>query len=89
MVLIMSVNPGFGGQKFIPAALGKLREARQIIDASGREIRLEVDGGVNVNNIGDIAGAGADTFVAGSAIFGSDDYAATIAAMQAEIKKAA
>jgi ribulose-phosphate 3-epimerase len=89
MVLIMSVNPGFGGQEFIPAALGKLREARQIIAASGHEIRLEVDGGVNVDNIGDIASAGADTFVAGSAIFGSDDYAATIAAMKAEIKKAA
>ena len=89
MVLIMSVNPGFGGQKFIPAALDKLREARQIIDASGHEIRLEVDGGVKVDNIGVIAGAGADTFVAGSAIFGSDDYAATIAAMKAEIKKAA
>ena len=89
MVLIMSGNPGFGGQKFIPAALDKLREARQIIDASGHEIRLEIDGGVRVDNIGVIAGAGADTFVAGSAIFGSDDYAATIAAMKAEIKKAA
>ena len=88
MVLLMSVNPGFGGQKFIPSALGKLREARQIIDASGREIRLEIDGGVKVDNIGEIAAAGADTFVAGSAIFGSDDYAATIAAMQAAIKKA-
>ena len=88
MVLIMSVNPGFGGQKFIPAALDKLREARKIIDASGREIRLEIDGGVKVDNIGEIAAAGADTFVAGSAIFGSDDYAATIAAMKAEIAKA-
>ena len=88
MVLIMSVNPGFGGQKFIPAALDKLREARQIIDASGREIRLEIDGGVKVDNIGEIAAAGADTFVAGSAIFGSDDYAATIAAMKAEIATA-
>jgi len=88
MVLLMSVNPGFGGQKFIPSALDKLREARQMINASGREIRLEIDGGVKVDNIGEIAAAGADTFVAGSAIFGSGDYAATIAAMQAEIKKA-
>ena len=88
MVLLMSVNPGFGGQKFIPSALDKLREARKIIDASGRDIRLEIDGGVKVDNIGEIAAAGADTFVAGSAIFGSDDYAATIAAMRAEIKKA-
>ncbi len=87
MVLLMSVNPGFGGQKFIPSALDKLREARQIIDDSGREIRLEIDGGVKVDNIGEIAAAGADTFVAGSAIFGSDDYAATIAAMRSEIKK--
>ncbi len=85
MVLIMSVNPGFGGQKFIASALDKLREARALIDASGREIRLEIDGGVKVDNIGEIAAAGADTFVAGSAIFGSDDYAATIAAMKAEI----
>jgi len=81
------VNPGFGGQKFIPSALDKLREARKIIDDSGREIRLEIDGGVKVDNIGEIAAAGADTFVAGSAIFGSDDYAATIAAMKEEIKK--
>jgi len=88
MVLLMSVNPGFGGQKFIPSALDKLREARQMINASGREIRLEIDGGVKVDNIGEIAAAGADTFVAGSAIFGSGDYAATIAAMQAEIEKA-
>lgn len=88
MVLLMSVNPGFGGQKFIPSALDKLREARKMIDASGREIRLEIDGGVKVDNIGEIAAAGADTFVAGSAIFGSDDYTATIAAMQAEIEKA-
>ncbi|MCH7637135.1 MAG: ribulose-phosphate 3-epimerase [Proteobacteria bacterium] len=87
MVLIMSVNPGFGGQKFIASALDKLREARALIDASGREIRLEIDGGVKVDNIGEIAAAGADTFVAGSAIFGSDDYAATIAAMIAEINK--
>ncbi len=88
MVLLMSVNPGFGGQKFIPSALDKLREARKIIDDSGREIRLEIDGGVKVDNIGEIAAAGADTFVAGSAIFGSDDYAATIAAMKEEIAKA-
>jgi ribulose-phosphate 3-epimerase len=88
MVLLMSVNPGFGGQKFIPSALDKLREARNIIDESGLDIRLEIDGGVKVDNIGEIAAAGADTFVAGSAIFGSDDYAATIAAMKAEIKKA-
>jgi len=88
MVLLMSVNPGFGGQKFIPSALDKLREARRIIDDSGLEIRLEIDGGVKVDNIGEIAAAGADTFVAGSAIFGSDDYAATIAAMKAEIEKA-
>ncbi len=88
MVLLMSVNPGFGGQKFISSALGKLREARKLIDDSGLEIRLEIDGGVKVDNIGEIAAAGADTFVAGSAIFGSDDYAATITAMRAEIAKA-
>jgi ribulose-phosphate 3-epimerase len=88
MVLLMSVNPGFGGQKFIPSALDKLRQARRIIDKSGREIRLEVDGGVKVDNIGEIAAAGADTFVAGSAIFGSGDYAATITAMREEIAKA-
>jgi ribulose-phosphate 3-epimerase len=88
MVLLMSVNPGFGGQKFIPSALDKLRQARKIIDNSGREIRLEVDGGVKIDNIGEIAAAGADTFVAGSAIFGSEDYAATIAAMRDEIAKA-
>lgn len=85
LVLIMSVNPGFGGQKFIPSALRKLREARERIDATGRDIRLEIDGGVKVDNIGEIARAGADTFVAGSAIFGSKDYAATIKAMRAEI----
>lgn len=85
LVLIMSVNPGFGGQKFIPAALDKLREARKLIDDSGYDIRLEIDGGVKVDNIGEIAAAGADTFVAGSAIFGSDDYAATIAAMRKNI----
>jgi len=88
MILLMSVNPGFGGQSFIPETLVKLREARKIIDASGRDIRLEVDGGVKVDNIGEIAAAGADTFVAGSAIFGADDYRATIDAMRAEIAKA-
>jgi len=87
MVLIMSVNPGFGGQGFIDSSLQKLREARKIIDASGKEIRLEIDGGVKPDNIGEIAAAGADTFVAGSAIFGSDDYTATIATMRAEIAK--
>ena len=89
MVLLMSVNPGFGGQKFIPSALDKLRQARRIIADSGREIRLEIDCGVKVDNIREIAAAGADTFVAGSAIFGSDDYAATIATMKAEIAAAA
>ena len=88
LILLMSVNPGFGGQSFIPATLNKLREARALIDASGRNIRLEVDGGVKVDNIREIAAAGADTFVAGSAIFGKPDYAATIAAMRAEISKA-
>lgn len=88
MVLLMSVNPGFGGQKFIPGTLDKLREARALIDASGRSIRLEIDGGVNVKNIGEIARAGADTFVAGSAIFGQPDYAAVIQAMRAELAKA-
>ena len=81
MVLLMSVNPGFGGQSFIPHVLDKLRKVREMIDASGREIRLEVDGGVKVANIGEIAAAGADTFVAGSAIFGSADYGETIRAM--------
>jgi ribulose-phosphate 3-epimerase len=85
LVLLMTVNPGFGGQKFIPSVLPKLREARRRIDASGREVRLEIDGGVKVDNVGEIARAGADTFVAGSAIFGSPDYAATIAAMRKEI----
>jgi ribulose-phosphate 3-epimerase len=88
MVLLMSVNPGFGGQSFIPSTLAKLREARAIIDASGREIRLEIDGGVKVDNIREIAAAGADTFVAGSAIFGAKDYAATIAAMREQIAQA-
>jgi ribulose-phosphate 3-epimerase len=85
MVLIMSVNPGFGGQKFIPTALRKLAEARKRIDATGRKIRLEIDGGVKVDNIAEIARAGADTFVAGSAIFGSKDYPATIKALRAAI----
>lgn len=87
MVLLMSVNPGFGGQSFIPSALPKLREARQLIDASGLPIRLEIDGGVKVDNIGEIAAAGADTFVAGSAIFNGGDYATTIAAMRAAIQR--
>ena len=88
MILLMSVNPGFGGQSFIPEALVKLREARKIIDDSGHDIRLEIDGGVKVDNIGEIAAAGADTFVAGSAIFGADDYKTTIDAMRSEIAKA-
>lgn len=85
MILIMSVNPGFGGQSFIPGALDKLKEARARINASGRAIRLEVDGGVKVDNIRQIAEAGADTFVAGSAIFNADDYAAEISKMRAEL----
>ena len=88
MVFIMSVNPGFGGQKFIEAALDKISEARKIIDLSDRNIRLEVDGGVKIENIQSIASAGADTFVAGSAIFKSDNYANTISAMKLEISKA-
>lgn len=88
MVLLMSVNPGFGGQSFIPSTLDKLREARRLIDDSGRSIRLEVDGGVKVENIGAIAAAGADTFVAGSAIFKSPDYAATIRQMRLAIAAA-
>jgi ribulose-phosphate 3-epimerase len=88
MVLIMSVNPGFGGQLFIPSALRKLREARVRIDALQRPVRLEIDGGVKVDNIQEIARAGADTFVAGSAIFSSKDYAQTIRAMHAEIDAA-
>ena len=86
VVLLMSVNPGFGGQQFIPRILGKLSEARTRIEASGRDIRLEIDGGVKVDNAAQIAGAGADTFVSGSAIFGSADYAATIRAMRAQIE---
>ena len=88
LVLLMSVNPGFGGQTFIDSSLDKLRAARNMIEASGRDIRLEIDGGVKTNNIREIAAAGADTFVAGSAIFGSDDYAATIAEMKSEIAAA-
>ena len=85
IVLIMSVNPGFGGQSFIPSALEKLRRARELIDRSGRDIRLQVDGGVKPDNIAEIAKAGADTFVAGSAIFGHNDYAEVIAAMHRAI----
>ena len=88
LVLLMSVNPGFGGQAFIPATLEKIRAVRARIAASGRDIRLEVDGGIKVDNIGRVAAAGADTFVAGSAIFGSRDYAATVRAMRAEIAAA-
>jgi ribulose-phosphate 3-epimerase len=88
LVLIMSVNPGFGGQQFIPYTLEKLRAVRERIDALGRDIWLEVDGGIKVDNIAQAARAGADTFVAGSAIFGSGDYGATIAAMRAELAKA-
>lgn len=87
LVLIMSVNPGFGGQKFIESSLDKIRRVRKTIDDSGYSIRLEVDGGVKTDNIGRIAAAGADTFVAGSAIFGSSDYAATISAMRAQIAR--
>jgi ribulose-phosphate 3-epimerase len=87
MVLLMSVNPGFAGQRFIHGVLAKLREARATIDNSGLPIRLEIDGGVKVENIREIAEAGADTFVAGSAIFGTKDYKATIAAMRAELAK--
>jgi ribulose-phosphate 3-epimerase len=88
MVLLMSVNPGFGGQSFIPQALKKLRQARSLIDECDHDIRLEIDGGVKIDNIREIAEAGADTFVAGSAIFGSKDYAETIRAMRAELTKA-
>jgi len=85
LVLIMSVNPGFGGQSFIPSALKKIEQARRLIDASGRDIRLEVDGGIKVDNIRQVASAGADTFVAGSAIFGKPDYASVIADMRREL----
>lgn len=88
MVLLMSVNPGFGGQAFIPAMLDKLRRARAMIDRTDGAVRLEIDGGVKVDNIGAAADAGADTFVAGSAIFGSGDYAGTIEAMRSEIDRA-
>ena len=83
LVLLMSVNPGFGGQSFIPHVLDKIRKVRDMIDATGRDIRIEVDGGVKVNNIGEISAAGADTFVAGSAIFGAADYLETISQMKA------
>jgi ribulose-phosphate 3-epimerase len=85
LVLLMSVNPGFGGQQFIPSVLPKIAEARRRIAATGRDIWLEVDGGIKVENIGEVAGAGADTFVAGSAIFGAKDYAATIRDMRARL----
>nr|WP_282551856.1 ribulose-phosphate 3-epimerase [Providencia rustigianii] len=87
MILLMSVNPGFGGQSFIPQTLNKLRQVRKMIDESGYDIRLEVDGGVKVDNIAEIAAAGADTFVAGSAIFGQPDYKAVIDAMRKELQK--
>ncbi|WGE31533.1 ribulose-phosphate 3-epimerase [Actinobacillus genomosp. 2] len=87
MILLMGVNPGFGGQKFIPATLNKLREVRHRIDATGRSIRLEIDGGVKIDNIAEIAEAGADTFVAGSAIFDQPDYKAVIDQMRAELAK--
>ena len=85
MILLMSVNPGFGGQKFIPATLGKLAQVRRLIDSSGLDIRLEVDGGVTVDNIAKVAAAGADTFVAGSAIFNTPDYRQTIDKMRREL----
>ncbi len=88
LILIMSVNPGFGGQSFIPEALKKIAAVRQMIDASGREIMLEVDGGIKVDNIAEVARAGADTFVAGSAIFGKPDYKATIDAMRKQLSAA-
>jgi ribulose-phosphate 3-epimerase len=87
MILLMSVNPGFGGQSFIPYVLRKIEQVRRMIDAAGRPIRLEVDGGIKVDNIAKVAAAGADTFVAGSAIFGQPDYRAVISAMRAEIAK--
>ncbi|HFF8525000.1 ribulose-phosphate 3-epimerase [Providencia vermicola] len=87
MILLMSVNPGFGGQSFIPQTLNKLRQVRKLIDESGYDIRLEVDGGVKVNNIAEIAAAGADTFVAGSAIFDQPDYKTVIDAMRVELQK--
>ena len=84
MVLLMSVNPGFGGQKFIPHVMDKARKVREMIDASGREIRLEIDGGITVDNVGEVAACGVDTFVSGSAIFGSGDYRGTISRMKAD-----
>ncbi|EMT6385280.1 ribulose-phosphate 3-epimerase [Providencia rettgeri] len=87
MILLMSVNPGFGGQSFIPQTLNKLRQVRKLIDESGYDIRLEVDGGVKVNNIAEIAAAGADTFVAGSAIFDQPNYKTVIDAMRNELQK--
>jgi len=84
LVLLMSVNPGFGGQSFIPHVLDKIRTVREMIDASDREIRLEIDGGITVDNIGEVAAAGVDTFVSGSAIFGSGDYRGTISRMKAD-----
>lgn len=89
LILVMSVNPGFGGQKFIPSALKKLQQARRLIDDNGLDIRLEVDGGVTVDNIGDIAAAGADMFVAGSAIFNSDSYEKTISKMRQQLQTVA
>jgi len=88
MVLLMSVNPGFGGQSFIPSSLEKLKTVRKMIDNTGKDIRLEIDGGVKVNNIREIAAAGADTFVAGSAIFNTENYKATIESMRSELAKA-
>ncbi len=85
MILLMSVNPGFGGQKFIPSTLDKIRAVREIIDGTDRDIRLEVDGGIKVNNIAEAAAAGADTFVAGSAIFGADDYEKVLSSMRKEL----
>ena len=87
MLVLMSVNPGFGGQKFIPSTIDKLKQARSMIDSSGHDIRLEIDGGVGVNNIAEIAAAGADTFVAGSAIFSQPDYADIIAKLRAELAR--
>jgi len=88
LILIMSVNPGFGGQSFIDSALGKVAQARARIDACGKDIRLEVDGGIKADNIAAVASAGADTFVAGSAIFGQSDYAQVVAAMRAALAQA-
>ncbi len=92
VVLLMSVNPGFGGQKFIPQTLKKINQVRSLLDMyegeTGRRVRLEVDGGIKIDNIAAVAAAGADTFVAGSAIFGHDDYAAQIAAMRAQLRTA-